>query len=111
MVDLLLIGSGLLGLLFFSAFGLLSLHESAGRAAIISFISAILLSAFVYLALSLPSEVKTLILVILGGFFVLMLSSLWMPQRSSRAASSQRQDRFDERDVCQVALNPIRSAL
>lgn len=99
MVDLLLIGSGLLGLLFFSAFGLLSLHESAGRAAIISFISAILLSAFVYLALSLPSEVKTLILVILGGFFVLMLSSLWMPQRSSRAASSQRQDRFDERDV------------
>lgn len=91
--------AGLLLLLGFAAFGVVSLKEREARAAGISFTLAVVLSAPLFVASRLPEPVST---GVLAGVLLLgpVLLVLWLlPIGRSRAGSGRPARRIDERDI------------
>jgi ferredoxin len=98
-VDGVLIGFGTLCLLAFFAFGVLSTRENARRAARISFAISLMLGLIFFLAIALPASAKWMVAGISGGIFLLLAGAAAFPLRGKQEQSSDRGQRFDERDV------------
>jgi ferredoxin len=94
-----LMGLGLITLVGFEAFGLVSIREGEHRAARVAFVAAVLTSLPLFLASLLPVAVKLVILgviaVAVGGGIVLFLLPIGRVERGNDVP----QQRFDERDI------------
>lgn len=95
----LLIGFGFICCIGFFAFGILSLHEKAGRAARISLALGLLLSVLTFLLIRLPPEFKNLLAGALGLIIFLLAAPAFFPSWGKHGKPTKREGRFDERDV------------
>jgi hypothetical protein len=98
-IDITLIGFGFFCFIGFFAFGLLSLHENAGRAALISIALGLVLSILSFLAIRLPPDIKSLLVGALGLVIFFLAASATFPFKGKHRLPVNRDRRFDERDV------------
>jgi ferredoxin len=98
-IDITLIGFGFFCFIGFFAFGLLSFHENAGRAALISIALGLVLSILSFLAIRLPPDIKSLLVGALGLVIFFLAASATFPFKGKHRLPVNRDRRFDERDV------------